>query len=127
VTARIVSFPQPARALTMNQRLHWTERARLTADWREAAGWAAIAQLGRPPARRACPPSEVLVVLPVSGRHRRDPHNWHPTVKAIVDGLVDAGCWPDDTPDWVTIPPPQLDLGRTDVQVIITPISGDAA
>lgn len=43
-------------------------------------------------------------------------------VKACVDGLVDAGIWPDDTPDWVTTTEPVLNvIGRKTVpQVIIT-------
>jgi len=45
-------------------------------------------------------PSFVRVTFGVRdpGR-RRDPHNYMPTVKAIIDGLVDAGVWPDDTPE----------------------------
>ena len=32
-------------------------------------------------------------------------------VKAIVDGMVDAGCWPDDTAEWVEIRQPVLVVG----------------
>ena len=47
-------------------------------------------------------PSVVRLVLPVPDRRKRDPHNFCGTVlKAVVDGLVQAGAWPDDTPDFV--------------------------
>lgn len=69
------------------------------------------------------PPSLVTVTLPVSGNRRRDPHNWTPTVKAIVDGLVDAGVWPDDNSDWVATVEPVLDATATQVVVAITPLS----
>ena len=32
-------------------------------------------------------------------------------VKATIDGLVDAGCWPDDTAEWVEIRQPLLVVG----------------
>jgi hypothetical protein len=35
-------------------------------------------------------------------KRRRDPHNYCSTVlKAVIDGLVVAGAWKDDTPDYV--------------------------
>ena len=67
------------------------------------AAWAALA--ARPGAQ---PPSIVEVSLPVRDNRRRDPHNYYPTVKAIVDGLVDAGLWPDDTPEFVRTVEPVL-------------------
>lgn len=76
---------------------------------------------------RGNPPSRVTVTLPVSGNRKRDPHNWTPTVKAIVDGLVDAGVWPDDNSDWVTTNEPVLDTTATQVAVRITPLSKEEA
>lgn len=35
---------------------------------------------------------------------RRDAANWHPTTKALMDGLVDAGLWPDDSNRYVEGP-----------------------
>lgn len=45
-----------------------------------------------------------IVAQPVyfNMRSRPDTGAAHPTVKAIVDGLVDAGAWPDDNPDYVS-------------------------
>ena len=46
-------------------------------------------------------PCYVRVTFPVNDNRRRDSDNPAPTVKAIVDGLVLAGVWPDDSPEWV--------------------------
>ena len=99
-----LSFPTPADRLNMNGRVHWHVRARLTKLWRAAAWAAALKHLGEGPAARQRPPCMVRVSFPTSRpNQRRDPHNWAPTVKAIVDGLVDARVWPDDNDQWVTI------------------------
>ena len=44
-------------------------------------------------AKRPC--HLVITVSPPSKR-RMDPPNFYPTVKALVDGLTDAGLWSDD-------------------------------
>ena len=99
----MISFPAPAKLINLNGREHWSVKARLTKAWRTAAYYEAVAagvkRLG---------PSVVTVTLPVQTAHKRDPHNFVPTVKAIVDGLVDAGVWPDDNSDWVTVGEPLL-------------------
>lgn len=122
----IVSFPPPAKALTLNQRLHWAAKAKLTRAWREAAGFTATA-LGFGPRRGRVvhlPRSIVVLDLPVRSINvRRDPHNWFPTVKAVVDGLVDAGLWPDDTSEYVITTEPRFHAAKDDqlVSVLIRP------
>jgi len=44
-------------------------------------------------------------------RRRRDPSNYYPPVKAIIDGLVAVMVWPDDTPEWVEVAEPVLRVG----------------
>lgn len=116
-----IEFPAPADCLTMNQRLHWAAKGRLTQEWRRETAWAAVATQPRP---RDLPPCVVTVHLPVKGNRRRDPHNWFPTVKPIVDGLVDAGLWPDDTPEWVRCMEPVLEVGGELVRVVLEPLNG---
>jgi hypothetical protein len=91
--------------LSANQRQHWTVRADLTAAWRQAAGWAAKAS-GTP----ALGLSRVVAELHMVPRRRVriDPANYAPTAKACVDGLVDAGIWPDDSSGWVVGPDMRL-------------------
>lgn len=126
-----VQFLQPAQRLSMNHRVHWRTRHRLTKLWRHAAHIAACADLGRAPSERRREPSMVRVEFPVAdpGR-RRDPHNQAPTVKAIVDGLVDAGVWPDDTNEFVVVLDPRFykpscPLAMATVNVHLIPRAGE--
>jgi hypothetical protein len=90
-----ISFPPPAKIWSTNQRVHHYERAALTKEWKGATRLFAARY-------RKLPPGIVQIWLPFKDERRRDPHNYCGTVlKAIIDGLVMAGCWPDDTPEWV--------------------------
>jgi crossover junction endodeoxyribonuclease RusA len=77
--------------ITANQRLHWASRWRQTRLWREAG------EIG---ARNAMVPhmERALIICELHWfiSRRRDPANWAPTAKAIVDGLVDARVLDDD-------------------------------
>jgi putative phage holliday junction resolvase len=79
--------------LTANQRLHWSTRMRRTRMLRAyAASEARIHGL----AGRRLGPSVVTVLVGYPTAGRADPTNAEPTVKAIIDGLVDARVWDDD-------------------------------
>ena len=119
------TFSAPGKRLTMNERIHWAERSRRTADWRHAALLAgrALRLKNRIP-RHWFPPCAIRVTFGVPDRRRRDPHNTAPTVKAIVDGLVDAGFWRDDTPDQVVLLDPVFERANpTLVKVELWPVS----
>lgn len=79
--------------LSLNDR---RPRMRVAARARE------LRTLGYFEARRSGDPAprleRALIVVTVlfSTRGRRDPHNFAPTVKPIVDGLVQSGLLPDD-------------------------------
>ncbi len=53
-----------------------------------------------PKLRRA----HILAELRFGDNRRRDPHNYYPTLKAIVDGLVDYGLLPDDSHEYLIGP-----------------------
>lgn len=83
----------------LNQRGHWAKRAAPTAALRFAAKMHFANAIRDPRSRwrRNMPFTTIMVDLPVRRVGlRRDPSNWSPTVKALVDGMCDAGCWPDD-------------------------------
>jgi crossover junction endodeoxyribonuclease RusA len=103
-TTWTISFPAPVQLLSMNDRMHWRPEARLVRIWRTAAY--ASARQQHPGLR--LPPCTVDIALPVKDRRRRDPANYHKTQKPCIDGMVDAGLWPDDTPEWVTTHEPTL-------------------
>ena len=80
-----------ANLLTANQRLHYHRRAEVTRILRHTAALSAEAQ-GVGTFDRA----HVVVTVTWPDRRRRDVLNIAPTVKALIDGMTDAGCWPDD-------------------------------
>lgn len=83
-------------ALDINQErsLHRMAIARKVALLREQGGW-----LGRSTHRGRDPlftRAKVDVFLSWSVKRDRDPANWYPMVKAMVDGFTDACLWTDD-------------------------------
>ena len=78
--------------LTANQRLHWAEKARRTRFLRTLARLEARRQHLLP----SVGPVWVVAEIQYPGTGRADPANANPTVKALIDGLTDAGIWPDD-------------------------------
>lgn len=77
--------------ITANQRHHYHERGRRVKVIRTAARIKAEMDEIAPRDR-----ARILVVVRWPDRRRRDVHNLFPTIKAAVDGLVDAGVLPDD-------------------------------
>lgn len=112
---RPITFSPPCALMSLNDRLHWRKKAEHTKAWRIAA-FAAATNSRHGHLLPAC---VVTVVLPVKGNRRRDPHNYFATVKPIIDGLVDARCWPDDTPRWVTTTEPRLDPDAELVTIVL--------
>lgn len=84
--------------LSANQRLHWALRAAKTSTLRQTAYLEA--QSTRPPMERA----HLLVRVGWPDRRRRDVANISPTIKALVDGCVDAGLLTDDDDAHLTGP-----------------------
>lgn len=103
MSLRILEFDQPDEQLTLNDRHHRIKNAKIVKAWRERVYWAACQERATPSARRVKGHAQVQVIFPVTTHTRRDPHNWMPTVKAIIDGLTDANLWPDDNSDHVTV------------------------
>jgi Holliday junction resolvase RusA-like endonuclease len=89
-----LTFNYPSPPITANQRHHWRKKATLTKQVRVASSL--LARSARIPAMAKC---EVSLIWFVSTKHRRDVDNIVPTLKAMCDGLVDAGIVPDDTPN----------------------------
>lgn len=119
-----LTFAPPAKRLSMNDRTHWRSKANATKLWRTAAYAVALKPWGGwPPPWRPC---FVRVTFPVRDNRRRDADNPAPTVKAIVDGLVDAGVWPDDSPEWVETLGSRFAKGAEVVTVELIPWDGAA-
>lgn len=63
----------------------------------------------------------------VNDKRKRDTDNLHPTLKPIYDGIVDAGIVPDDTPEFMDKPQPQIifvdkEIMRAHIEIIIEEI-----
>src|SRR5699024_4631139 len=80
--------------VTANQREHWAPKARKT----KALRWQ-----GRIAASRAAswhgplPYCHIEIAVGWPDKSRRDVHNIMPTIKALIDGCVDAGLLADDS------------------------------
>lgn len=104
-----LELPWAKPPLNANQRLHWRAKARMVKAVRRTA-WA-LARNAKIP---ACAHIRVWLVYQPRDSRRRDPSNLMPTQKPSLDGLVDAGIVPDDTPEYVTESIPR----------IVPPVSG---
>jgi hypothetical protein len=93
------TFPWAKAPLSLNQRLHHMQKAKITKDLRTLM--AVLAGHLEPVGR-----CEVELVWIVGDKRRRDSENPVPTLKALCDGLVDAGLVPDDVPEhmWKLMP-----------------------
>ncbi len=128
--------PQPARRVTegqwllempftaplsLNDRLAWKVRWVKTRPWRKAATELAK-QAGIPPCRRI---TIELFYTPRDDR-ARDPLNLVASLKAVEDGIVDAGVIPDDSSRYHTSVMPQITRkgplrpGKNRLWVVIT-------
>ena len=90
----------PCDPLTANQRLHHHKRAELTRNWRLRT--AILARKCQP-----IPHAHVTYWLHATTNRRRDVGNYYPTVKACLDGVVDAGVLDDDSDAYVVGPDPR--------------------
>jgi len=109
---RVDLGPVPAKVISINESRsrHWTHSHSTKVLWRDTVAWSAKAiGLGRVVHGRPC---VLRFEIPVPDKRRRDPHNYVGTVvKWAVDGLVLAGVFEDDSPEYVTVLEPVLNAG----------------
>lgn len=95
-----------AEALTANRRVHWTVRQSRSRLLRRKGLYAAH---GLPRLQRA----RLTVEVTWPDGRRRDVDNLRPTIKPIVDGMVDAGVLPDDDDTHLVGPDLRVSPNRT--------------
>lgn len=101
-------FPDPAPRMnandpTPNSKWAAIARRRDVTAWREA-GYLAARMRRRP---HITGRATVTVWFGTDRpNQRRDPMNWYPTVKALIDGLTQAKLWPDDDAAHVLVAQP---------------------
>lgn len=105
--------------LSANQRLHWAPKAKRTKAIRQL-GWHAAVGADLP--TRDVDHVAAFIGYPRNGK--ADPANAAPTVKALIDGMVDAGVWPDDDSTHVLGPTylrdPKTTDGTYSVRLVLT-------
>lgn len=111
----LLLFLRPAKPWGSNARLHHMARNNLVRQWRSAAAEAASL---------AVEPKDgfwyVRVSIPFLRGGRRDPHNFTGTVaKSVVDGLVEAGVWPDDVAEYVHVGDPICRVVRKPAEPLV--------
>lgn len=83
--------------INSNDRLHQTNKAKVTKRIRAFAYWHTTATKDKNQAVFSpTNPCEVTVTVYSPTKSKLDPPNLYPTVKAIIDGMTDAGIWIDD-------------------------------
>ena len=121
---RTLTVEAPERPPTSNIRGRW-DRTAAVAEWRGYGG-----QLGQT-ISGPYPPASVTFHARYQTGPYPDPTNLSdPVGKAIIDGLVDACVWPDDTAPWVVSgehtvgqsATPRADKGVTTVHVRLVPM-----
>lgn len=94
-----VRIPAPAHWLNANQRIDLRRQTPARRAWRDAAHLYArqvkLPKLGK---------AHIVAELHFTDKRRRDPHNYYPTIKACVDGLVDYGLLNDDSSEFLIGP-----------------------
>lgn len=94
-----VTIPAPAPWLNANDRIDRRRGTPGRRAWRDAASQ--YAQAARLPLLGK---AHILATLRFTDARRRDPHNYYPTIKATVDGLVDYGLLSDDSSQYLIGP-----------------------
>lgn len=93
-----IDLPYRTPPLSLNQRHHWSTKARLTRQCRHDAHLlAAFDELPR-----HCAHVTVALHYAPMMNYRLDADNIVATLKALCDGLVDYGLTADDTPEYMT-------------------------
>lgn len=98
-----INLPWTQPPLTANQRMHWAQRAKVTREVRQMT-----CLLARKAPHKNVDRLTVTLHYRPTQRRIRDRHNLWPTVKACVDGLVDAGIVTDDDAEHVSAPEPVI-------------------
>lgn len=105
----VIWLPYTRPPLTLNQRMHWQVKRKITQAIRAHVAHELHAVMFQPVAHVRAE----LHYVPRDKRHR-DADNLVLTSKPCIDGIVDAGLVPDDTPDYVTHLMPVIDAPNRD-------------
>lgn len=111
----VLRMPWHSPPLRSNDRLHWRAKAKESRLIRDASMMitrSAMAIKTAPRAERIAGPVTVTLVWEVTDYRRRDVGASGPTLKAWIDGMVDAGLLPDDSARVVVEERLRIEVGK---------------
>lgn len=124
-TAKKCSLHGGNEMISANDRLNKYTKADLTAHLRKLSKERALTQFDHSERtmfsdKRPCHIG--VIVCPPTNR-RMDSPNWYPTVKALIDGLTDAGVFEDDNNKVITsvtfVPGPKTSNKKYRIEIVI--------
>lgn len=112
-----IRLPWTTPPISLNDRGHWrTKAAKVAMVRRVTATLVSNAHIDAFPLDRAV----ITLTYYPRDRRRRDRTNLVGTYKACVDGCVDAGVIPDDTPQWLDERMPVIAEPDGDPRLVLT-------
>jgi len=97
--------------LSSNQRLHWASKAKRT-KWLRSESREFTSNLLYPGIKPRRNTVQVTAHIGYPSNAKADPNNAAPTTKALIDGLVEAGIFMDDSHEWVLGPDHRRDTEK---------------
>lgn len=114
----IITLPLPPKELSPNARVHWRVKSKATGGYRERAmyaGWDLFPRSSSAPLHNT---ATVQVQWFTKTAHRPDGDNALASLKALFDGLTDAGIFSDDK--WLTHLPIKFAKNAANPRVVLT-------
>lgn len=119
----VITIPRPPTPVIGENKLrgmHWGQRARAMDPWRDEIAW--LAKRHRAAIRAMPKPVTIAITFRFPLNRVRDPSNLNGggITKALIDGIVNAGCLPGDDPRYVRTVEPVLLVDKTSQAVTLT-------
>lgn len=95
-----LELPKLANWINANDKRHWAPQAKLVKAWRHGAH--IMARQAKLP--KGLQRVRIDAYVWKSSKRAYDPHNLMPTLKPVVDGLVDYGLLADDSSEYLAGP-----------------------
>ncbi len=119
-----IRLPWTTPPLSLNDRSHWRAKASKTATVRAltktVVSLCYVATSDTIPTKWPLSRAAITLTYYPRDRRRRDRTNLVATYKACVDGCVDAGVIPDDTPQWLEELMPVIAEPDGDPRLVLT-------
>lgn len=118
--------------ISSNDRLNKYVRAELTAHLRKLSTEVAFKTYEHPERTMFSDisPCYIGVIVCPPTKRRMDAPNWYPTIKALIDGLTDAGIFEDDNNNVIKsttfVPGPKTETKKYRIEIVIRKGVGDS-